>query len=1154
MEIQLNAAPDEDSAAEDATDAPSSVPHTTVRMSSLLSEDTGTPRGTFDAAASAPSRGLSSLLHSPQAAAVAGFVLKRTPDRLEAEGPTMRDTVPVADAAKETQQLRLVMLQGTRPELQAVQTELVAALKKLWTETGPAPKRPKKSKQLRRGRAAVPESGDAAETEVRRVLDELLRTLDTPFLADTGVVDDVVTLCLTCYELVDAHNAVENLVVRRSDGREIAVDLDETVKKVLSDSLYGQLMTVLKRAVLCGGDETGERVVRRMLDWCVARPMPSSWTWMFVAVAETEAYSVHDCLFRETLARCQRQDEHNDQVQHSLPVLESLAEQHPAQMVDMLRDVLRECASSNDGPADTVMRLMRLASDSAVLVAVCDDSLQWVITEELVQTLCSKCWENSAKLHADGMEAELLHVVRTRSAELSNSGFQLLLLLQSLSTSDTPSPSKASVASFQRRLYELAGSEPSRAFIEGIYRFLPYICQKTLQLLRVMTQADEAPNVSETAGPDQAMSAKAARQHFKEWKQWMCLLAQSISRQEVTELLIQTDLMLAECNELPCSQVADGALCDLLTSLLPPGSPEYVAFVRNIVLECRSAAPRTQRRILDIVRMLLNVDNMEDAVVANRGLPLKLSAEHDASCVQQLIRANNWTENMTLFGLWNGIRGVEFWESFLDLTCSKDALVASRALVLVSQTPFLSLDDPAWQYRCVRKLTSVFFLMLRQYRSTLVMREKENLGEVRTPLDTTFQSRLQTLKMVVLCIVTLDGGVAHCPCSVYSMFASMWLDALLSTTSATSIPTHFPNTVNFVDLDANDELHEDQIIRSERTISSKCTNLQSSQVITKVAETKLVYRKTLDSSWECEMHAARICSMSATDLFAQLLGPSTIAASVRDDARAKDKSVSNSEEDELLERRLRTVVDMLLERVVPCCGIPSDDVYKDILPNRSSFDVDLRVEQWLNHFPAFLPLLRAVVSTSVVLNSSQLLRLVPVFKSTLIVLLGHWNSVKGDLSVENVDVPPYMRNKNQLAITCELLRLVRSTRWLPVPLGKTAELLPLTTPADIRSILFSCWFYLSDHPPKAGLRGPAPCAPSAPPSPLSSVSSPVGAAGAGGAIAGGAGGGLFSSSSCGPSSSSSSSNPPLEFYLIPVRRALHRNIGKIGAKYPLFAC
>ena len=298
------------------------------------------------------------------------------------------------------------------------------------------------------------------------------------------------------------------------------------------------------------------------------------------------------------------------------------------------------------------------------------------------------------------------------------------------------------------------------------------------------------------------------------------------------------------------------------------------------------------------------------------------------------------------------------------------------------------------------------------------------------------------------------------------------------------------------------------------------------------------------------MHAARICSMSATDLFAQVLGPSTIAASLRHYARAKDKSASSSEEDELLERRLKTVVDMLLERVVPCCGIPSDDVYKDILPNRSSFDVDLRVEQWLNHFPAFLPLLRAVVSTSVVLHSSQLLRLVPVFKSTLIVLLGHWNSVKGDLSVENVDVPPYMRNKNQLAITCELLRLVRSTRWLPVPLGKTAELLPLTTPADIRAILFSCWFYLSDHPPKAGPRGPAP---SAPPSPLSSASSPVGAAGtAAAAAAGGAGAGLFSSPSCGLSSSSS--NPPLEFYLIPVRRALHRNIGKIGAKYPLFAC
>eukprot|EP00644_Phytophthora_capsici_P016644 jgi/Phyca11/509540/fgenesh2_kg.PHYCAscaffold_47_\ len=131
-----------------------------------------------------------------------------------------------------------------------------------------------------------------------------------------------------------------------------------------------------------------------------------------------------------------------------------------------------------------------------------------------------------------------------------------------------------------------------------------------------------------------------------------------------------------------------------------------------------------------------------------------------------------------------------------------------------------------------------------------------------------------------------------------------------------------------------------------------------------------------------------------------------------------------------------------------------------------------------------------------------------------------------------------MRNQNQLALSCELMRLLRATNWLPPPLSKTAELLPLTTPADIRAILFSCWFYLSDHPPRFGSRAPTP-ATSATTSPISSGSSPAGFS-------------ITGLSTGGPTSSSS--HPPLEFYLIPLRKALHRNIGKIGAKYPLFMC
>ncbi|KAF4032254.1 Integrator complex subunit 5 [Phytophthora infestans] len=1088
MEIQLNAEP------EDAPDAPSSASHA-VSMSSLLSHDVVSPR---DAVSSPP--GLSDLMNTAD----------------DVQSP-VSETHPVKLPSLET------------PELQTLQTQLHAALEKLWSETGPVSKRQKKSKQSRRAKAAADHSAD-----VYNSLDQLQRIINTQF-ARRSVLEEVVKFSLSFCELLDEKESVQGLVVLGHEKK--TVDLDETLAKLPSKPLYAQLVGAIRRAVLSAGDLIGRELLTQVLDWSLTRSTPQYWTWVMASIAQMNSYFVQEFLLREAIAR------HEDMTEF-ISVLEFLATKYPAQTTDILRDVLERCVSSDRGGAlETVQRLVAIASDSAVLVQVCDENLQWIVTEELVTALASKFGDaeasgNGAASRHEGLEALLLEFIRRRSAELSNSGFQLLLLLQKLSTAQLSPRFAASVASFQHHLVDFAGSETSCAFVRGIYRFLPFICQNTLRLLRAMHPDEDDDDVSMTGEPE--MSKETASQRFGEWKQWLCVLAQSISRKEVTEQLIKAELMLAEFDEVPLvyplSAIpdADRSLCELLTSLLTPASPEYVAFMRSIVQESQSAAPRARRRILGVIQTLLSLNDTED--VTENELPVNLTGEEEGgSCMQQLAAAPSWSARLDSFELWKGVRGVEFWESFLDLARSKDSLVATRALFLVSRTPFLSLEDPHWQYRCIYKLSSVYFSLLRQFRTDLVRQGDKDSSELTIPEDCALQSRLHTLKMVLFRILALDGGVAHYASSVYSIFASLWLDALLSTTSATSIPTHFPNGVNFGDARDGDVLDERQIIRSERTISSKCTNLQSSQVITKVPEAKLVYRKTLDSSWEREMHAARLCSVYATEIFSQLVESTGTAASLLGDAA---KTTSNTEEDEQLERRLKVLVDMLLERVLPCCGIPSDDVYKDMLPNRSSFDVDLRVEQWLNHFPAFLPLLRTVISTSTVLGSSQVLRLVPVFKSVLVVLLGHWNSVKGELSVENVNVPPYMRNRNQLALTCELMRLLRATNWLPAPLAKTAELLPLTTPADIRSILFSCWFYLSDHPPRSGSRAPTP-ATSATASPISSGSSPAGF-------------GITGLSTGG--SSSSSSNPPLEFYLIPLRKALHRNIRKIGAKYPLFMC
>ncbi|EGZ04948.1 hypothetical protein PHYSODRAFT_307997 [Phytophthora sojae] len=62
------------------------------------------------------------------------------------------------------------------------------------------------------------------------------------------------------------------------------------------------------------------------------------------------------------------------------------------------------------------------------------------------------------------------------------------------------------------------------------------------------------------------------------------------------------------------------------------------------------------------------------------------------------------------------------------------------------------------------------------------------------------------------CVPSAGARRRRCALSVV-MFASVWLDAPLSTTSATNIPTHFPNGVNFADMDKDgDQLDERQVI------------------------------------------------------------------------------------------------------------------------------------------------------------------------------------------------------------------------------------------------------------------------------------------------------------------------------------------------------
>lgn len=1172
-----------------------------VSLSSLLSSESdhhsrpaANSNDTFDAAATvAPIalpppasrlRGaLSSLMNSPMDD-------ERTPPPpRRGETPPTAATVaadplsPVSPAAESPREPHVAADAGdvdALTDLESLQRALQsAALRLLSAEDGsggPPAKRQKKGKHGRKQKASTTTAGvclcmcsvegsarvngadsivlptavDADESAAE--IHKCIELLNLRVQNEAEVLRDVVRFCLALCAELSEKDPVEKSVVKKnakSDAGE-PLDFDATLAALPLKPLYFQLLSVVRRAVFSADEQDARALMAQVLEWCLATPVPANWSWVLAFVGQISSFAVleflvHELVFSET-------DKDGVIV---VPTIEHLVAQNSAQLVDIVRDLVEDAAS--DGVAEihgksvqwVVRRVISVATEFPVFLRACDDSLQFLVTKEVVIALASKVNGESTGdgaqhngVNGSPLSALLLQLLEKRSTEMVYSGFQLIVLLQALSSKasfdvgDLPLASTEQLAeaasAFHVQVLAMAEREETpRVFLAGVHRFLPYICQSALQSLRSSRQQ---------TGKD------AGSEMFEHWRRWLVLMAQRISQTEVTRHLIEADLMLSEVPKRdPTASAAttvlphDVQLSNLLSSILTPLSVDYVQFVKEMMDSCNAAAPRAhQRRVLSILQALLQqngsaMQQSRDEAISQLPIDVRVASSltiEDA--VDQLTRVESWSQSWKRFEMWKGAEGVSFWEGFVDLACSRDPEVASRALALVSQTPFQTLEDPMWQYRCLRKLTSVFFHLLRQYRAEIVSVKSVGKSSAASLESTATQQRLEKMKTVLFQVLALDGGVAHYASSVYTTFASLWVDALFSTTSPTSIPTHFPNRVNF---SAGEEWEggvEDRVvIRSERTISSKCTNLQSSQVITQISDTR-VYRKALDSSWEREMNAAHTCSMYATDLVFQLVNTTVPLAG---GSRSSSGTAGGGRHggSDYVERKLKAVTDLLLERAIPGCGIPNDEVYKETLPNRSSFDMDLRIEQWLNHFPSFLPLLRAVVTGSASIGSSQSLRLVPLVKSALVVLLGHWNSVKGELSRENMDVPPYMRNRNQLALTCELVQILRLTGWLPPPLGRTAELLPLTTPADIRGILFSCWFYLSDHPPSDGLTP----ASSRAASPTSAASSPS------------TGGGGSSSAT-----NNSHANVPLEFYLVPLRKALHNNIRTIGAKYPLFMC
>ncbi|KAJ0397739.1 hypothetical protein ATCC90586_008749 [Pythium insidiosum] len=1052
------------------------------------------------------------------------------------------------------------------PELAMRQKDLqdcvqgyLVAVAKVAAGAAPPVKRARKGRQQKKRaqqqqQQQQPDAVAAAEvaTQLQHV-ERSVRELQSKILADglchphpEDALQDSVRLCLSFLRAIpDPSRSSSDSSVRHS-----------------LQSLREALATALTRAVFGRNDPTTtHRLLQAVYAWWMQQQRPQegeeasadapvcTWLWLWLHLARLDAWTVLAFL----LARASRPDDSDrpdDQRRRLVVVVDTLVADlghtSVAHIVHLLLEQLATgppSAESSTAPAappsrdwvvsafsvllpsaspdevlKTVLGVVAVITESTTLVPALDASLSRLLDPALVIALWRRI---EAAAGAPGTLREgLLTLLRRRMGDARHGATELLRLLHALmddgGNAATPSALVAHATEFHAALLQyVTTAGPADASAQRVVQEL----------------AHRLPSIAQTTVEHPA----AARR----WAPWLALLARQFSRRDVFARLVDADLMLAETTRHGSSDDTT-ALCTLLLSLADADSgstghgptasraSRLSELLRHLVSCCqRTTSRRSQSRLLAVLRdVLIRANSSESfSTTADSGLTVAVSESALASpdtLVAALTAQRPWRDSWDDLHAQRGASGASScWSFALHLLTQRgvSSRISRRALDVLRIAPVPTLEDPMWQFQCVRQLTAAFFLVLRRFRVALVYGdERDASATASASASAQLATQLDTLRVILVRVLATEGGIARYAASLWTQFVVLWMDEMWSSSSATSVPTHFPNPLQHqqqwassAEQDQDEEADEarepgdderDDVvtIRSERTISSKCTNLQSSQVITKRTSELLVYRKALDETWARELHAAQRCSALAMDVLASLVD-TTASLGLAD---------GDGDDGPQRERRLRVLVDVLLERALPCCGIPSDDAYKEVLPNRSNVDMDLRIEQWLNHFPAFLPLLRLILKTSLAgasgAPSAQALRVLPLLKSALVVLLGHWNSVKGDLDVENMDIPPYMRNQNQLALSCELVEILRLSGWLPAPLARTAELLPLTTPADIRGILFSCWFFLADHPPSA------------------------------------------------TDAASNGKSMPIEFYVLPIRRALHQNIHKVGAKYPLFMC
>nr|CCA26650.1 conserved hypothetical protein [Albugo laibachii Nc14] len=940
-------------------------------------------------------------------------------------------------------------------------------------------------------------------------MDECIQLLCERSEFSVSVMHNMTTLCTDLLSWMDSHDCIQQyLVICKGESGEV-IDYDSTINCVKKHDVYGRLVSILDRLCsYCYSQEMRATLWLQVLQWIhptfanlssTTTTNGDRWCWIFGVFGDRYVALLMQFLFERAITL--EQNVFLDEKEILVSLLQYLSQKHSLQAMSLMNQMVHRLADPSSayfGKSLWRSALLRLIDFSlqvpGILLAI-DGQIEWVVSIEVVSAIFTKHMtmvssrndESSSTLaFEDSLSSQLLKVYK--SSQLQSSSIQFLELLDRLINHGNNELAQCAAA-FHARLAEEFSESATRhtdrenlILLSNLSPSIPLMCK----------------NMMDSRQQDGSFASV--------WNVWLEALSESsrtLMLEIVIELARQEIFYAGFKGRIPSASVTIPEVIkrtqesDQKKCVAFPWDPIcWSEFIKRLARQCREqyhaflvylsatlktiSTPGKFRRIFSLIRVTLNCRS--HCVDATQMIESLHEAKQD--CIIQRELEVVWTYSNE----WLDCCGRMFWEHMLDFACSRQNGVVTLGLELLQKLPIPPFHDSARRYRGIYRLFTAFKrqLGLRAYDNKYPVCSRETLRNL---------DLIRKCQMRIFHTENSESGSKSC---AFTTYVEMWMNHVFSAKSTCYFPTSFSD-------DGASNIDE---IDYERTISTKCTSYP--------VRTTMPAAHIGDSSF-VNLVASQRCAMIALHTLQTHICKGFFVLSTRQ-----------------LEMNVTKLFDSLLERFLPCCGIPSDDVYKEKLPNRSHFDVDIRMEQWLHHCPTLLPLVRLMVDIDRKLDLSQSLRLLPLLKSALVVLMGYWNSLKGTTEIDQPKIPPYMKPKHQLYLTYQLVEILRWTKWFPASMvQQTQYLLPFLTPLDIRSVLLSFWTYLANYPP-SDLKV--------------EVSS------------------LSSSSKANwvtsdPFDESSDLHPlarisdlDRSFYLVPIRRALDGNIQKIRTRYAYFKC